>query len=86
MRDHNFSHAARFQRLRQISRKISHWWLDSPESVAYNWRSRYFSSWKTPIHNAHDAEVGYVIVMTKALGTQLFSNSMQWLKAKPDKW
>lgn len=34
----------------------------------------------------NDAEVGDLIVMTKALGTQLCSNSMQWLKAKPDKW
>jgi len=34
----------------------------------------------------NDAEVGDVIVMTKSLGTQLCSNSMQWLKAKPDKW
>ena len=34
----------------------------------------------------NDAEVGDVLVMTKALGTQLCSNSMQWLNAKPDKW
>lgn len=34
----------------------------------------------------NDAEVGDVIVMTKALGTQLCSNSMQWLKSRPERW
>ena len=32
----------------------------------------------------NNAQPGNILVMTKALGTQLAVNSMQWLKAMPN--